>query len=171
MSQDKRISDAIFKAGLSVHLVLGKTQELLRMLTIKLPVGRLKQAELCRHLIAIEIACLVLNLPLDKKKLIEQSDVNSKIYLEGLRQCKQVLKIQRESDVLQRLAVNFGIHLKPAATSLLEQYKKLYVDKLPMNQQALVDINSAVCNAAAFFIIGQKNKVSLDTSNAAICLK
>ena len=161
MSEERYLTDAIFKAGLTVHLVLGKAQEILRKLHIKLPVGNLKKAEICRSLIAIEVACSILNIQLDKAKLMAQVSISPKLYQEGLINCKQVLKVQRDSDVTQKLAVHFGFHLKSSVHDVLEKYKRDYIDKLHPNQRALVDIKSSVCQAAAFYVVGIRNKVNI----------
>ena len=173
MSEERFLLEAILKAGLTDNLIIGKTQEILRKLLLKLPVGSLKKAEICRGLIAIEIACSFLNTSLDKVKLMAQVSITPKIYQEGLIKCKQVLKVQRDSDVTQKLAVHFGVHLKCLVQDTLGQYKINYIDKLHPNQRALVDINSAVCQAAAFYVVGVKSKVSLlqnTTTGCKTCL-
>lgn len=170
MSEGILVSDAIARSGLDTRLVLRKAQETLRMLKIKLPVGNLKKAEMCRHLIAIEIACQVLGLNLDKPKLLAQASINAKNYQEALVYCRQALMIRSDRDTMQKLAVQYGSHLQNAANDVLELYKRLYIDKLDRNRQALVNINSSVCQAAAFYIVGMKSKVRLQLSYTSIWL-
>lgn len=161
MSEERFLLDAISKTGLTDNLIIGKTQEMLRKLSTKLPVGSLKKAEICRGFIAIEMACCSLNVPLDKVKLMAQVPITPKIYQEGLIKCKQVLKVQRDAEVTQKLAVHFGVNLKCLVQDTLGQYKMNYIDKLHPNQRVLVDINSAVCQAAAFYVVSVRSKVSL----------
>lgn len=175
MLDERLIRDAISKCGLSqsVPQVIEKTKEMLRIMNIKMPTGYLKKAEICRHLYAIEHACQALGLSFDKTKLQEQAPVTKKIYLEGLMSCSQIdttaarqnLHVNLPGNkgqllVLSRLAIHYGHDLQTAARHILMQYKKIYIDKLPENQQSLVNINSAVCQAAAFYVAGTKTKVS-----------
>lgn len=145
------LKTTIQKAGLDVDGVLAKTQEILRKLKIKAPIGCLHRAELGRHVIAIEIACVVLSLPFDKVKLTAQAPITFKIYQESLIHCKNLLNLQLDSDTMFKLACQYGATYKLPAYKILEQYKLLYIDKLDKNRFA-VDVNSAVCQAAAFYI-------------------
>lgn len=114
---------------------------------------------MCRLLIAIEIACQVLGLSLDKPKLLAQASINAKSYQEALVNCKRALMIRSESETMHMLAVQYGSHLQNPANDVLELYKRHYIDKLDRNRQALVNITSSVCQAAAFYIVGMKSKV------------
>jgi hypothetical protein len=159
MSEEKLIEMAITNCGLAIHSVVGKVQEILRMLRIRVPSGQLKKAEICRHLFAIEIACQLLNLSVEKSKLVSQAPVSFKIYQEGLINCKRQLEVKNEYDIMQMLAVKFGTTLKSAALNVLDRYEKLYIEKLDKNRRRLVSINLPECQAAAFYIVATKNKV------------
>ena len=159
MSQDRYIEDSILKAGLNVKSVIGKVQEILRMLKIKIPIGYLKNAEMCRHLIAIKIACAVLNISVDEAKVMAQSPISSRNFQEALINCKRVLKIRSDADTMQKLAVQFGSHIQTAAQEILESYNTFYIARLDKNRQSLVNTRSSECQAAAFYIAGMKNKV------------
>ena len=159
MSQDRFIEDSLMRAGLTVHSVFGKVQEILRLLKIKIPIGYLKSAEMCRHLIAIKIACAVMKVSVDEAKLMAQSPISSKNFQEALINCKRVLKIKSDSDTMQKLAVQFGSHIQAAAQIILETYCTFYIERLDKNRQSLVDTRSSECQAAAFYIAGIKNKV------------
>ena len=130
------------------------------MLRIRVPIGQLKKAEICRHLFAIEIACQLLNLPIEKSKLVSQAPISFKIYQEALINCKRQLEIKNDYDVMQMLAVKFGATLKSAAHDVLDRYQKLYIEKLDKNRRRLVNINLPECQAAAFYIVAMKNKVT-----------
>ena len=160
MSEEKLLGMAVANAGLAINSVIGKAQEILRMLRIRVPIGQLKKAEICRHLFAIEIACQLLNLPVEKSKLVSQAPVSFKIYQEALINCKRQLEVKNEYDVMQMLAVKFGTTLKSAALNVLDRYEKLYIEKLDKNRRRLVSINLPECQAAAFYIVATKNKVT-----------
>ena len=159
MSQDRFVEDSVLKAGLSVHLVIGKVQEILRLLKMKIPVGYLKSAEMCRHLVAIKIACAVLDISVDEAKLMAQSPISSKHFQEALIHCKRVLKIRSDADTMQKLTVQFGSHVQTAANEILEIYNTFYIERLDKNRQSLVNTRSPECQAAAFYIAAIKNKV------------
>jgi hypothetical protein len=159
MSEEKLLGMAITNCGLAIHSVIGKVQEILRMLRIRVPIGQLKKAEICRHLFAIEIACQLLNLPVEKSKLVSQAPASFKIYQEGLINCKRQLEVKNECDIMQMLAVKFGTTLKSAALNVLDRYEKLYIEKLDKNRRRYVSINLPECQAAAFYIVATKNKV------------
>lgn len=168
MSEEKLIGTAITNSGLAIHSVMGKVQEILRMLRIRVPIGQLKRAEMCRHLFAIEIACQLLNLPLEKSKLLSQAPVSFKIYQEALINCKRQLEVKNEYDVMQMLAVKFDTTLKSAALSVLDRYEKLFIEKLDKNRRRLVSINLPECQAAAFYIVATKNKVIKEETSKQI---
>ena len=166
MSQDKFVEDSVLKAGLAVNLVVGKAQEILRLLKIKIPIGYLKNAEMCRHLIAIKIACAALNIAVDEARLMAQSPISSKNFQEALINCKRVLKIRSDADTMQKLAVQFGSHIQTAAHEILGIYNKFYIERLDKNRKSLVNTSSSECQAAAFYIAGVKNKVIQRSSSA-----
>ena len=94
--------------------------------------------------------------------------MNSKVYQDTLLKCKNVLNLKWESSsVIDVLAVQFGLHLKAVASTVLEQYRVLYVDKLETIRQAHVDLTSPVYQAAAFYVGAKSKKVNLDKNKIA----
>ena len=168
MADEIAMRMAIDNALIDSSLVMGKAREILRLLNMRMPSGCLKKAEACRHIIAIEIACRMTNISFDKNKLVAQAPVNSKVYQDTLLKCKNVLNLKWEaSSVIDVLAVQFGLQLKTVATTVLEQYRVLYVDKLEKIRQAHVDLTSPVYQAAAFYVGAKSKKVNLDKNKIA----
>lgn len=152
MADTRLIILAINNAGLEENCVLGKTEEILRKLLTKMPLGTLKKAEACRHIIAVEIACNALHLQVDRDKLITSSLISKKVYQDNLLTCKNMLGIKHESDCMSILAVRYGSHFTSRARGILNVYKEKSLDKLDKSRQSSNDSNSAVCQAAAFYI-------------------
>ena len=168
MSDKRLFADAISKIGLSDPQVIQKAKEMLRIMKNTIPPGHLETAENFRHLYAIELACKALSLSFDKTKLHEQVTIEHQLYHVGLLWCNHLTRFnqlsapERKMRVIWRLAVWNKVNLPSAALDILSHYKKIYIDKLPKSQQSHLKINSAVCQAAAFFVAigGTENKVS-----------
>jgi origin recognition complex subunit 6 len=168
MASDAIIPSVIRAAGIDEGRSLGKSREILRLLNMKMPVGCLKKAETCRHVLAIEIACRLLNIDFNKDRLLSQALVQPKVYQEALVSCKNILNLKWESaSVVDVLAVQFGLQLKPLAFHVLDQYKTRYVDKLDKVRQQYIDISAPVYQAAAFFVAARKKKVNIDKNRVA----
>jgi hypothetical protein len=157
---DGIIRRALAAADLNPDLVLGKTRELFRLLQMKMPLGCLKKAEACRHIIAIELSCRVLRIPFDKSKLMSQAPVNQSIYQEALISCKNVLNMKWDAgSAIDVLSVQYGVQIQGQANSNLETYRKAYIDKLDKSRQAHIDLNSPPYQAAAFILAAKMKKV------------
>ena len=160
MEKDSTLCLVFTAVGIRDMSVLAKTKEVLRLLNMRMPCGALKKAEVCRHIIAIEIACRLLNVSFDKNKLVLQSTLKMKSYQEALISCKNVLKVKwQTANIMDVLSVQFGVQHKTAAYSLLDKYQTEYVDKLNTNRQSFVDISSPVYQAAAYYIASKSQKV------------
>lgn len=163
ISDKKLIADAIRKCGIpkSKRLIGKKAEEILRIMTIKMPTGHLNMATPCMHLYAIEYACQALKY---KLKLREQAPVTLQLYQEGLLRWKQILKVKTEVKsrfkenlgVLSILAINYNFNLPAAAQDILQLFQR----KLPKSARSVVKIYSPVYQAAAFFIAAAKINVS-----------
>jgi hypothetical protein len=141
--------------------VQSKAAELLRMMEWKIPVGGLRKADACRHLIAIEFACRLKGIAFSKEKLLQQTRIDSKDYQQEFVKCKTIMQLSwQKMAIVDVLAVQFGENLKAPALHLLAEYKRLYVDTLNKSRQVLEDLTSPVYNAAAFFLAAKQKKVS-----------
>jgi hypothetical protein len=157
---DRTILNALERAGLDSSVLLGKTKELLRLLQMKMPIGCLKKAEACRHIIAIEIACRMLKVPFEKIKLTQQAFVHLPVYQEALISCKNVLKLQFDAaSVIDVLSVQYGSQLRVQATKFLEDFKLHYVESLDISRQAHIDLTAPAYQAAAFILAAKAKKV------------
>jgi hypothetical protein len=143
--------------------IYGKSKEMLRMMKMKLSVGILKKCEICRPIIALEISLKLLNCQFNKTKLLQHTPCSTKDYQNAFVICKNVLNIQfNNAAMIEILSIRFGATLKPIAYKTLEVYKTCYVNKLEKSVSSLIDLNSAVYHAAAFYISSKVNKIKID---------
>jgi hypothetical protein len=162
MADEQLLRGILKHAGLENKDILVKTQEILRKLTMKLSLGALSKAEGCRYIIAIELACNLLGLPVDIKMFVLPKSTSQKIYQEGLITCKNILQMKNESDCIVKLAVQYGsTDSVSQARGILDAYRISQLEKSERSRSS-IDSNTAVCQAAAFFIAANiHNKVRL----------
>jgi hypothetical protein len=162
MADEQLLRSILKQSGLENKDILGKTQEILRKLTMKLSLGALNKAEGCRYMIAIELACNLLGLPVDTKTFVLPKSTSQKVYQEGLITCKNILQLKNESDCIVKLAVQYGSDTVSQARGIFDAYKNSQLDKSDKSCRSSVDSNTAVCQAAAFFVAANiYNKVRL----------
>ena len=173
MQDSALLGSTIKAAGLDVsqkESILDKTKEFLRLLQMKLPIGSLHKAEACRHIIAIELSCRVLNIPFDKAKLMSLSTVSLKDYRKSLITCKTVLNLTWVvKAAVEILSVKYGLELKDSASLVLQQYKTNYYDKLGASQQKYINLESSLYQTASFYIVAKENKVMRPSSRPLLC--
>jgi hypothetical protein len=170
MADEQLIKGFLKHAGLEDDKnIYGKTQEMIRKLKLKVSLGTLKKAEGCRYIIAIELACNLLDLPIDKEKFVFPKSISRKVYQEGLIICKNILGLKNEIDCISKLAVQYGSESVPQARVILEKYKSNQLDTLDENRRSATDDNGAVCQAAAYYIASSiHNKVRFPVTELPI---
>lgn len=72
--------------------VYAKSKEVIRLMDLKLP--DLRRAEACRQVLAVDLACRVLNIQPNKANLMKQVPADAKDYQQALVKCKNVLMAQ-----------------------------------------------------------------------------
>lgn len=142
--------------------VHSKSKELSRIILMKVPIGSLKAAESARSMIATELACRILNVPFNKTKLSQNTPTNEKDYHQGLVICKNVLNLNWDLSISERLHVQFGSSLKDSGAKLLNEYKLKYVQNIDKHLQANINLDSAVYHAAAIYYSAKQEKISID---------
>ena len=138
-----------------------KALELCRKMTTWVPLGALGKAKSCKHLVAIELACRSLNKLFSRDKLIELSRVGSKDFQQAVNNSKSLLKLTfTKTAAIDILAVQAGVEYKKPALELLEEYRRNYVEKLDKARQALINLESAEYQAAAFLVVSRSKKAA-----------
>lgn len=159
------LSAAISTVGLNPSRVLDKTKEFLRLLQMKLPGGSLKKAEAYRHIIAIELACRVQNVPFEKTALLNLAGKpNPNDYKKALCSCKTVLNLTWNSvAVFNVLSVQYGEDVKIDAEKVLEDYRMRQIETVAGKYRAAnVDFDSPLYQSAAFFLAAKRKKVKIN---------
>lgn len=144
--------------------VMAKVQEILRKMEIKFPVegGGLGAAgDQSRVQIAVEIACRLLQVSFDKKKLLNtikganSSAQSQSTFSKLLTTVTSALRIEfprPAASVAQLLSVRFGEHIKIACLQLLEQARLANCG----------DVANDAMLAAAYFITLKQRKIPVD---------
>ena len=159
MQDSQELRDVILNAGIDPLLIMDKTKEFLRLLQMKLPAGCLQKAEACRHIIAIELACRVENVPFEKSRLLRLSSVNTNEYKRSLNTCKTVLNLTWNAvAIFHVLAIQYGDDLKDIAQNILTEYK-LSQSNSGKFRTINLDVTSSLYQSAAFFLAAKRKKV------------
>lgn len=141
--------------------VTEKALELCRKMTTWVPLGALGKAKSCKHLVAIELACRSLNVLFNRDKLQDLSRVGSKDFQQAVNNSRSLLKLTfTKTEAIDILAVQAGVEYKKPALELLEEYRRNYVDKLDKSRQALIILESAEYQAAAFLVVSGSKKAA-----------
>lgn len=149
----------VLNAGIDPLLIMDKTKEFLRLLQMKLPAGCLQKAEACRHIIAIELACRVENVPFEKSRLLRLSSVNANEYKRSLNTCKTVLNLTWNAvAIFHVLAIQYGDDLRAEAQNILSEYK-LTQSNSGKFRTINLDVTSSLYQSAAFFLAAKRKKV------------
>ena len=134
-----------------INIILHKAKELLRILLMKLPLGSLKQVESYRILIIVDLSCKLLNVPIERSKVLQLLTIGYKIYRKSLLTCKKVLNLNWvQKPAIEILLVKYGRELREEVQSYLNKYRKCYYDGLTLYQQKLIDLESPLYQCCAF---------------------
>ena len=146
-----------------VNDICDKGSEILRKMNDRVPSGALGKAKSCTHILAVELACRVLNVSFNRDKLMAQTNVSSADFAQALNNCKSLLRLTfTKTSAIDVLSVQFGASLKGPALDLLREYQRLYVDRLDRARQVLIDLTAAEYQTAAYFLVAKQKKVVLD---------
>jgi hypothetical protein len=127
------------------------------------PMGALGKARTCKHLLAIELACRVLNKVFNRDKILSLTNVGAKDFHQAVQNCKGLLKLSfTTTAAIDVLSVQFGVERKEPTLKLLEMYREQYVHKLDKARQSLIDLSSPEYQAAAFIVVAKKAKQRVD---------
>jgi len=155
------IAELIQSTGLtSSRELVDKTKEYLRKLQSKLPMGSLGKGERCRTVLALEIACRQTDTHFERKQLLKNSSIADSDYQKALATCKAALEItQNFVNAAQVLALQYDQELVDHIKPILNQYQKLYVDKLPTSSRSYVKLDAPLYVCAAFLLAADTKKV------------
>lgn len=139
--------------------IKGKTEELVRKSKVKFPLGAAGHMESYRHIICIEIACRLLNVPFSSKTLSQAACVGETDYKRAVTVMKNALNVDWQTiPTMETLAIKFGTTYKGVAYELLNKYQT----QLHATPGVSQDISkSAVHHAAAFYLAYRQRKVLL----------
>jgi hypothetical protein len=133
--------------------ICDKVKGIYRKLLAKLPMGALGKAEASRPIIAIEIACRLLNVTVSREKLVQTCIVGQSEYVRLLNTCKIAIGVTWSgSNVEQILSLQFSTELVQESCKILDLYHSVYVSKLPAEARRYVNIDSALYKCAAFCV-------------------
>lgn len=150
---DKILKDLRLSTNASLHK---KAEEYLRMMEANDHVGKITNT--CKHLIAIEIACTVLNESFEKEKFMKLSGLKWSAYRQKVNFLKKILCIHEiapsSSSTLDLLCISFevGNDLKASALKLLDLFNNEDLSKMGSSRRAVYKLDSPEFLAAAFYI-------------------
>ena len=141
--------------------VVSKSEELLRKIQMKFSFGHLKKLEKYKLIVLIELSCRLLKLTFSKNKLILfVPGANNNEYQQLLTTFKNVLELRIENKpLLDVLFMKFNVPTSLSINEVLMKYKELHVDKLDPNRKKLINLESPLYHAVAFYITAKSNKV------------
>ena len=143
--------------------IVEKAKDLLRHLSLKLENGTLKKAERCRHVIALDIACFVMQESRPKEDFLKHAGIGKQDYSHAIMLCKTCLNLIKKEGILEVLGLQFNApSLVNVANAILNQYRLNYVDKLHISQQMNINLSSLEHQTAAFFLAAKRSKMSID---------
>ncbi|KAF0698814.1 Aste57867_10603 [Aphanomyces stellatus] len=145
--------------------VVGKAQEYLRMLGLKLQGGGNAIPLLGRPAACLELACEVLQEPCDSQKLFILSGGTSLgKHKQSVRSISGILRVQAVATITTAsLCIKFGCPaLKAFVANVHDEYKHRMLSKLTAQQQRHVDVTRPLFPAAVFFVCAQKANVRVD---------
>jgi hypothetical protein len=116
-------------SGTSMSDICDKGSEILRKMADRVPAGALGKAKSYRHLIAIELACRLLNVPFTREKLLSKcSNVSTLDFSQAVNNCKSSLRLVfTKTAAIDVLCVQFGGSLRAGALDVLREYHDKYV--------------------------------------------
>ncbi|ETV73455.1 hypothetical protein, variant [Aphanomyces astaci] len=145
--------------------VVGKAQELHRLLDLKLQGGGNAVPMLDRPAACLELACEVLQEPFDSRKLYMLSGGTSLgKHKQCVRNISGILRLQTTTTITTAsLCVKFGCPgLKDYVASVHDEYKHRMMAKLTATQQRYVDVTRPLFPAAVFYTCAQKASYRVD---------
>ena len=147
------------RVNISWNEIKSKTEELMRKSIVKFPIGVAGQIESYRHIICIEIACRLLNIPFVSKSLSQAACIGETDYKRAVTMMKNALNVDWQTiPTMETLAIKFGTTYKNIAYELLRKYQ----EQLRAAPGVSQDISkSAVHHAAAFYLAHRQRKVLL----------
>lgn len=162
---EKILSERLTMLGFQGNAQLrDKVQELLRKLRMKLPVGSWGKVDICRPAVAIELACRLLRLPIQRSVLMRHCSVRESDYTQVFNTCRTALGLNlEEKNVEQILCVQYSADIVDLVTPLLKVYERKYVTNLPPEAKQYVKLESPLYRCAAFL-------VAANTSNPPVSL-
>ncbi|ETV98895.1 hypothetical protein H310_08388 [Aphanomyces invadans] len=150
--------------GLSAAVV-GKAKEYLRLLELKLQGGGQSIPMLGRPAACLELACEVLQEPVDSRKLYLLSGGTSLgKHKQCVRNISSILRLQTTATITtSSLCVKFGCPaLKDYVASVHDEYKHRMMAKLTSSQQRHVDVTRPLFPAAVFYACAVKTNCRVD---------
>ena len=146
-----------------VHDIHDKASEIIRKIKDKVPLATLGKAKSCILILAVELACRCLNVPFNKERLITQANIPAKDIAQAIVNCKSLLRLNFiKASTMDILSLQFGANHRIAALNLLNEYQRLYIDRLDKSRQSLMDITAPEYHAAAYFLAAKLKKTPVD---------
>lgn len=135
-----------------IHKLKKTTEALLRKLDLSCK--ELQNYESCRTIIAINLACLCLNIIVEKSKYFAIAPISKNLYHDLFIKCKISLgTIIPVSEPMEILGMIYGIGMKNAAILCLLDYKRLYLEQSVGYQNINpIDLDTPLYQCAAFFV-------------------
>ena len=151
--------------------VVARAQDYLRTLLTKLPIGTLRKAESCRHVLVIDLACFTLQETISRAEFLRHSGLKEKEYKNALNICKKALDLVDKVD-FEVLSIKFNTPqlIKPSH-ELLNTFRINYVDHLHISRRANIKLSSAGYQAAVFYLAALKARVRIGTAFIYLNLK
>mmetsp|Transcript_32012 Transcript_32012/g.38754 ORF Transcript_32012/g.38754 Transcript_32012/m.38754 type:complete len:295 (+) Transcript_32012:361-1245(+) len=156
------IAGILQRLALKDAAVANKANELLRLANIRFTGGGLGQGEVCKSAVCVELACGLLQLSVDRARIVRFCGAPEKVYANTLAILQGALKIKPKLDIRQ-LAVQFGCaRIVPIIQKTLSTYRERFVASLPEERRAHADFRRPVFLACALYLTARKHKLKVE---------
>ena len=157
------IEGCVLSTTIPVKDIRDKSSDILRRINDRVPVRVLGMARVCPHIVAIELAFRCMNVLFSKDKLFAHVRIPSKELTQALTNCTSILRLSfPRVSAIDIMCVQFGAALKSPTLQLLEDYRKLYVERLDPVRQKLINLDAPEYQAAAYYLAAKHKKASVD---------
>ncbi|CAM9373887.1 unnamed protein product [Choristocarpus tenellus] len=145
-------------AGLDPTSVIPKAQEILRLMEIKCRLGCLGKGEICRSVLAFDLACRCLDQTLHRRTVVKLCGVPEGVYVSALSTAQGLLGMRKRCNPEEVGRIVGGKRVGVMAAQELKRYEESFLASCPPSQRKCVDIGSALYAVAVFYLCAKKLK-------------
>ncbi|CAM9726511.1 unnamed protein product, partial [Discosporangium mesarthrocarpum] len=148
--------------GLSSDRIVPRAQEILRLMRIKCSPGSLGRGEVCRTVLALDLACLCSDEKLHRKTLVKLCGVPEGVYASALTTTQGLIGMRKRCTPEEVGRIVGGKQVGLLARQELKRYGERFLASCPPTQRQCIDLGSAVYAVAIFYLCAKKLKHPVD---------